>query len=359
MTIAIKIINRIISVTFYQRHAGLFLFIFIIMFGVVQGQQLLSYHLTLINAMLSSMLFMSVVCLIWTLYALKCIQFVLKTFSEPQHQFLYVFAALTRAQQFNTLFAAQLTIYLPVLIYSIIVVLVAFAGGNIYAGMFVLSYNLLLCLLSTSLYQRKLNNPDPEVRFFLDRFFQFQFKRPYALFFIAQLLNEMKVIFVVTKFFSAIIIIAFLKGFFIDTYDSRVVMLGFLAGLVAHCVLVFEFRKFEESYLSFYRNLPLSLFKRYLTYLTVYALILVPEWIIFIAGIPETVYPLDATWLPCFGIGFLLFLHCLLYKRGMDMDRYMPWVFAVTAVLFFLILYKAYLIISALLLLLSYFFMIQ
>jgi len=357
MTRATKISSRVISIPFYQRHAGLFLFIFIIMFGVVQGQQLLSYHLRLIYAMLDSTPFMSVVCFIWFLYALKCIQFVLKTFSEPQHQFLYVLAALTKRRQFYSLFSTQLTVYLPVIIYSAIVAGVAFLSGKVYAGLFTLFFNLLVCILSTFIYQRKLNNPDPEVMFFLDHIIRFQYKRPYALFFISQLFNEMKVIFVVTKFFSAIIIIAFLRGFFIETYDSRVVMLGFLAGLVAHCVMVFEFRKFEESYLGFYRNLPLSHIKRFLTYVMMYALVLLPEWIIFIAAIPDTLHPLDAAWLPFFGIGFLLLLHCLLYNRNINMDRYMPWVFAVTSVLFFLILYKVYLIINLLLLVLSVIFM--
>jgi hypothetical protein len=156
----------------------------------------------------------------------------------------------------------------------------------------------------------------------------------------------MKVIFVVTKFFSLLIIIAFLNGFFIDTYDSRVVWLGFLAGLMAHCVMVFEFRKFEETFLTVYRNLPVSLSKRFLMYACVYALILLPEWIIFATAIPSRLHPADTVWLPFFGVGVLLMFHCLTYRPGFDMEIYLPRVFAIFAVLFFLILYKLYLFID-------------
>jgi hypothetical protein len=58
----------VIGIPFYQRHAGLFLFIFILMFGVVHGQELWFYHLALINAMLGSPVFMGVVSLVWLLY---------------------------------------------------------------------------------------------------------------------------------------------------------------------------------------------------------------------------------------------------------------------------------------------------
>lgn len=356
MLLVTKIFNRVIGVPFYQRNAGLFLFIFILMFGIVPGQQLLYYHLNLMYAMLGSWLFMSIVAGIWLLYGLKCFQFTMKTLSEPPNQFLYVTSNLPKKAQFNALFPAQVFIYLPVLMYSLIVAGVGFYDGQFIAATFVICFNSAICFISTILYRRKLNNPNPEKVFFLSKFFTIRYIKSYPLFFISQLVNEMKVIFVVTKFFSAIIIIAFLNGFFIDTYDSRVVMLGFMAGLTAHCVMVFEFRKFEESFLGFYRNLPVTSIKRLLKYAVVYALILLPEWIIFASAIPDRLYFSDAMWLPFFGTGILVLYHCLLYKPPLDMERYLQWVFGISTVLFFLILYKVYVLIIGILLLLSLFF---
>ncbi|MEO6166456.1 MAG: hypothetical protein ABIO46_05625 [Chitinophagales bacterium] len=351
-----QLFNRVIGIPFYQRHAGLFLFIFILMFGVIQGSQLISYHLTLMYAMLGSWVFMLVVSGIWLLYGLKCFQFTLKTLSEPPQQFLYTTSGLPKKIQFHSLFILQLFIYLPVLAYAFVVACVGFYSGQPAAALYVIAFNFAVCLFSTLLYKKKLNHPNPEQHFFLATLFRFPFRKPFPLFFISHLLNEMKVIFVVTKFFAAIIIIAFLNGFFIDTYDGRVVMLGFMAGLTAHCVLVFEFRKFEESLLGFYRNLPFTTLKRWWNFAIIYFIVLLPEWITFGSAFPDRLHMADIWWLPFFGTGMLLLYHCLLYKPPLDMERYLQWVFGISAVLFFLILYKVYLVIIILLLLLSLFF---
>jgi hypothetical protein len=123
---------------------------------------------------------------------------------------------------------------------------------------------------------------------------QFTIRKSYPFFFVSYLLNDLKVILLVTKLISAIIILAFLNGFFLETYDSRVVMLGFLGGLVSHSVMVNEFRNYEERFLGFYRNLPHSMLRRWLNLVVVYALVLLPEWIIFGSAIPLKLLPLDA-----------------------------------------------------------------
>ncbi|MEP7129416.1 MAG: hypothetical protein ABI729_11130 [Chitinophagales bacterium] len=353
-----QLYNRVIGVPFYQRNAGLFLFIFIIMFGIIPGSLLLNYHLTLIYAMLGSWIFMLTVSGVWLLYALKCFQFIIKTIAEPRQQFLYITAALPKKNQFNALLLTQFFIYLPVLVYGCIVAVVGIFSGEFAAAAYVIAFHLIVCLLSVWYYVRKINRPDPAQTFFLHSVFRIRFKQPFPMFFISQLLNEMKVIFVVTKFFSAIIIIAFLNGFFIDTYDSRVVMLGFMAGLTAHCVMVFEFRKFEESMVGFYRNLPVITVQRWLNFAFIYFLILLPEWIIFGFAIPDRLHVGDTWWLPFFGTGMLITYHCLLYKPPLDMEKYLQWVFGLFAVFFFLLLYKLYLLIILMLLACScyYFF---
>lgn len=336
-----QLYNRIIGIPFYQHHAGLFLFIFILLFGIVPGAQLISFHLTLITAMLEAPEFMAMVSMLWFLYGLKCLHFVMKTLQEQHNQFLYLSACLSRAMQLRALVMLQLFIYLPVLLYAVFVVLAGFSSGHVMAASYVILFNGLICLVCGVMYRRKLNRPGPVPRFFMWRFFSVN--KAYPLFYISQLLSEMKVIFTVTKFFSAIIIIAFLNGYFIDSYDGRVVMLGFLISLTAHCVMIFEFRKFEESFLGFYRNLPVHPVMRWCHLAWLYLMILTPEWLIFASAIPDRVQPADLWWLPLFGTFLLLCFHCLLYKPPLNMERYLQWVFGIFAVLFFLMLYHLFL----------------
>lgn len=348
MTIT-QLMNRVIGMPFYQRNAGFFLFLFIAFFGIVPGSQLISYHRTLIEAMLESWAFLTAVSFIWLLYGWKCYQFVMKILSEPQQQFLYLTGCLPAKDQFRSMLQAQVFIFLPVAIYALIVAVTGFLTGSPEAAVFVMLVNILICLISTQLYIRRLRKPDSGSLIFGSTFFKWKITKTYPLFFIWQLLNEMKALFVVTKFFSVIILLAFLNGFFLDTYDSRVVMLGLMAGITAHCVLVFEFRKFEDSLLEFYRNLPVPMIKRILHLAIVYFLILVPEWFLFALSIPDRLQPEDIWWLPFFGTGMLILYHCILYRPPLDMERYLQWVFAIAAVLFFLILYHLFFLIVVLL----------
>ena len=86
----------------------------------------------------------------------------------------------------------------------------------------------------------------------------------------------MKTMLAITKAFSVFSIIGFLQipG---DGYDVRIPLLGFLFGLAGHTVIIFEFRRFEDQYLFFTRNLPLSIFRRFANVAIVYVIILVPE----------------------------------------------------------------------------------
>ena len=351
-----QLLNRVVGYSFYQRHAGLFLFTFILLFGVVQGDQLISYHLTLMYAMLGSWLFMLAVSVIWLLYALKCYQFTVKTFAEKQNQFLYILAALTPEMQLGALLVMQCFLYLPVLLYAIVLVSVGIYAGQFAMVAYVIVIHATLCLLSAFLYRFHLNHPARGETFFLHKLLSFPFRQTFPLFFLSQLLREMKVIFTVTKFFSAIIIIAFLNGFFLDNYDSRVVMLGFMAGLIAHSVMVFEFRKFEETMVGFYRNLPVSSLRRWSNFALVYTLVLLPEWVIFIFALPNRLAVTDALWLPFFGTGLLMTYHCLLYKPPLDMEKYLQWVFAIAAFIFFMLLYQLYFVIILFLGLLSLYY---
>ena len=329
MAIESKVLNRLITLPFYQQNSGLFFVIFLLLFGVVHGSEAIYYHLTLMYAMLGSPIFLGVVAIVWLFYAFKCIQFVNKSMTASENQFLYVLSCSSPRKQFILFFLLQLLLYAPVGLYSIIVVGVGVFSHQWVSSSFVIIYNLSLCILSTFFYIHKLKRPNSGYAFFLSNIIRIGVAKPFPLFFISHLMNEMKIIYVVTKLISALIIIAFLNGFFIDTYDSRVIFLGFLGGITAHSVLVFEFRKFEERFLGFYRNLPLSTIRRFFTFMLIYVIVLIPEWIIFSSAVGTKLKIEDALWLPGFGIGILLLIHCLLYLSFIDADKYLFWVFGI------------------------------
>ncbi len=52
---------KALVVPFYKDHAGMLIFVFFLMFGVVEASQVVNYHLALIHAMLSSGIFLLIV----------------------------------------------------------------------------------------------------------------------------------------------------------------------------------------------------------------------------------------------------------------------------------------------------------
>ena len=78
------LLNKIFVRTFYAANAGFFLFFFFIFFGAVQGGALVSYHLSLMNSILSSGVTLGLVFFCWTMYHWKCVSFFLKLVNSEE-----------------------------------------------------------------------------------------------------------------------------------------------------------------------------------------------------------------------------------------------------------------------------------
>jgi len=73
------ILVRSLVKPFYRQHAGLFTFLFIVLFGAVgrvDGAGLFDYHFSLIRSLLNNPFIFLMVLSLWLLYAKKCEQFV-------------------------------------------------------------------------------------------------------------------------------------------------------------------------------------------------------------------------------------------------------------------------------------------
>jgi uncharacterized membrane protein YidH (DUF202 family) len=145
-----------------------------------------------------------------------------------------------------------------------------------------------------------------------------------------------------------------LLGFFqipLDHYENRIALMGLLIGITAHAVLIFEIRKWEDSYMSFTKNLPLTVAKRYIVLAFVYLVLIAPELFLLIMN---KVHLLDLIGTIVFGVGLLLFLQSLLYRLSMDMDKYIQYVLIVFLLSFALLLFKLYLILVLIYLIVSF-----
>lgn len=123
-----------------------------------------------------------------------------------------------------------------------------------------------------------------------------------------------------------------------DEYDLRMSSLFFGIGLFGHGVLVYRFRELEERRLLFYKGLPVSLSVRFMHYVILYGVVLVPEIITLGWLVRGHLHYKDALDLFFSAYGFLLLLNSLLFVAPIPIREYLKIVFCLFLLLYFCVL---------------------
>jgi len=341
---------KIFANGFYRVHAGLFLFVGLAIVGAVPPERLWVYEKSLMIAFVSSPM-MALVFALWLIYAIKAMHYVAGQIFAVNQQFLFYSSnAFTRKKQFIAWFYAQAVILLPIIGYGVIAVFVAIAYHYYWSSIIILLYLLLLTGFSSLLYVRLVNKlVDGGNSSFILKVTG-KWPKPFFSLFIYQLFNKMKVTYIVTKILSWLIVTAVFLLFADVKNDIRVAGIAMLAIITAHAVIIYQHRVFEEKFMIFSRNLPYSSGRRFLNYLQTYLVLLVPEAIWLFSRFN----PFIAVELLTAGLSIIMLFHCLLYRIGINMDKYLQWILFLFVVIFWIILYKLLLALVVLNLLVSY-----
>src|SRR5471030_2311944 len=109
-----KVLIKIFGRGFYSSHAGLFLFVFLVLVGSVEPGQLLNYHKTLMLAFISSPVMLVVVFAIWLLYSIKTWHYTIGQIFAVNQQFLfYSSTSFTKQQQVRDWSITQAAMLMP------------------------------------------------------------------------------------------------------------------------------------------------------------------------------------------------------------------------------------------------------
>lgn len=337
MLIVINILQRVLVNHFYKVNTGFFLFLFFVLFGI--PHQVVSFHLSLIDGMLQSTVFLACVFALWFLYFLKCFNYTANQLNDSRQQFLFCLNNLSTTYRFIYMFFVQAMLYLPVLIYSIFILYVAFQKHYWLNSIAIIFFNAaILCIGSLSyliVLSRKSILQLPKAIVHLPRLSKPLFSMP--LFFIWHRRRQMLII---TKALSLLLLYGFIHLYQPERHDIRPLLLCCIVSAVAHSAMVFEIRQFEEFFLSFTKNFPLTSTARFLQVLAMYSVLLIPEFIFLFTGFPLHFTITDYPQLLLMMIGLLVFFHTILLMDDITMDDYIKTVFAILTVLFFVVLYN-------------------
>ncbi|MEO6979828.1 MAG: hypothetical protein ABI113_15675 [Mucilaginibacter sp.] len=334
---------KIFARGFYRAHAGILAVGFFVLFGMVEPGQIVNYHKTLMLTLVSSPLMMGVVFLCWLIYGIKTWHYVVGQIGAVNQAFLFYSSnAFAPGKQFKNWFYMQQVLLLPISVYGILAAGVGVAHHYYIIPVAIIAYLLLLAALGALLYRRTINNLiDGNTQTWLLTFSS-KWKKPWFSLFVYNVFDQHKVTWLITKGLSYILITGFFLLFADVAHDIRVAGIALLAVVVAHVKLIFEERCFEEKWLSFTRSLPYSRVQVFVSFAAVYLILMLPEAIWLFSRFN----PLIAFELLLAGISIAMLFHCLLYYIGLDMEKYMLWIFFLFVAIFWMILFKLILVVA-------------
>lgn len=328
---------KIFANGFYRAHAGMFFLILFITCGLGNPQEMVNYHKALMLAFITSPCAQVIAFAVLLLYIVKCWHFVSGQIFATHQQFLfYIGNSYSRSKQFIGWFILQANITLPILAYAAICFVLAIRYGYFLSALSILSYFLIVLSVSALFYMRLINNlVDGSSQSAILKLTK-SWKKPYFSLYVYHVFDKLKVKYLITKCISYLIITGVFLMFADVSHDLRVAGIALLALAVGHSVLIFDERQFEETFLVFSRNLPYSRLKLFLSFLGVYLILLLPEAVWLFVRFS----PVMALGLLAFGLSLTVLFHSLLYKFGLDMEKYMTWVLCLFVVLFWVVMFR-------------------
>lgn len=328
-----RIVHRSVTSPYYRQHAGLFLFLFFLLFGTQPSFiDAVQFHYAIIKSILSSGTFFIIAASIWLAYGIKTVHFFYTTIHKDAYLFLQQLKSIPAKLRILYLFRLQTSLFAPVWVYGMVVLLIAFKEQLHINGLLVLLAISTTSLLCTWLYYFILNHgsssflnsknifrPLPQNLFsFLLRF---TFGEQFVALFIVKLIS-----------FFCLYSIAKLET---GLYEDRILWLVYITALIGHCMIIYKNHHFTETKLSFYRNMPVSFVTILLSLAAVYTVILLPE-IWALKGVAFYQHQVtDYIWMVLTGPSLLLLLHCLLYTDDMKMDNFIQLILGIWIVTIF------------------------
>src|ERR1044072_8068905 len=105
--------------------------------------------------------------------------------------------------------------------------------------------------------------------------------------------------------------------------DIRMMALFFSAGMLGHGILVHRLKEMENTGLSFYRSLPVSVNRRFAQYGWVYFCFFFSEIITLISRVPSCLTYAEAGFFIFFGYSILLLLNSLQLYNYPNLKSYL------------------------------------
>lgn len=344
-----KVLTKTLVAPFYRQNALAFAMVLLVAGGFMRSDD----HIALAREAVRSPFLLSMYVLLWTLYSLFATRFA----GQQIHRYdvllhLRLYPAWRR---WWALWRIQLELLAPIILYGLLVGRFGWVGGQQQMAVVLITVmGLVLFLLSTGTlgwYEYVLRHPHP-VRPWAGWLgtLRRRFQTPYLLFGIQHLMANMATVFWRTKIATSLVWLGILKLYATDQYqinlfrtpdyDLRLIGLGGLIIGLSQASLIYELYRFEQDRLMLYRNMPVSDWVRWFRYVGQFALLLLPETLLFFYHLPVG----EPVWSSVGALVFAVSLPVLLYGLFLRVPRQLggslPHLYILMIAYFLLIMFR-------------------
>lgn len=330
-----NVLVKTLGKDFYRSHAGFFLFFFItfLMYFFfinvlnethIPPEELIVYNLILVLTFVGNPFIAILIFIVWLIYTVKSWNYITGQLLITNNAYLfYSSTSFSRSKQFLNWLILQWFVSIPLISYGLFSIVVGAIFNHYIIPAFVLLYLMLLTSITSGLYVWKINRlKEFAGQSLLLKKINF-LRKPFFSLFLFYMVDKLKLKYIVTKTFSLFIISGFFYLFPNEIKDMRLKCIVVLCLILAHIVLIYDFFRFEDTFLKFARNLPNSPIKIFTNYALLYLMLLLPESLYILFNFEF----LEAMFLVLLEFTTALLFYSLLYCIGLNMSKFIKWLF--------------------------------
>lgn len=318
----LKLLIRTIVATFYQQHVGLFLFFFYLLFGMIQGYDLINFHKALLISICSAPQNLYILFAIWIVYAIKTLLFVKQKLNQEGYGFAKEITIIAPKKQVVLWGEVYSFLLLPILCYAVLVLITAVVHQYFFS-FFATLIMLMSILVLLSIVTYRFSNFNFKVTKSWFNFSLVRINKPFWAWPIWYLLSEQRLMLLICKGVSFLCFKVVLLVFADIENDIRIYLTALLAVVLSHAVLILNITKYDAFYGAFAKNLPISATNRLIYWVFVFGLFLSPELILLVFS--TNISTLLFSYCLLFSLGAMLVLQMLVYFLKTNMDRYLQY----------------------------------
>lgn len=309
---------------FYAINTGFFLVVFILLFGLLNGQATIDMHYFIMRRISGSPAFFAGAVVVWLLYAVKCLSFMLRFVGNPSNEFIFTLQCVDDRKQLILLTECFTAMLAPMLVYGGVAIAVGLADGHVLLPALFAIVQIALCGGSVIGF-RSINGTWKQPVLHVPHLLP-SMPKPFMSYLLHFSLSERKGTFAGIKILSLLLLqgMVWANKYAVDR-ESICVLMMFLVS--AHALLPLYYTGFMERKVSFVRNMPVARNHVLLTYLLTYAIIFLPELLFLLLNSRHAIPTGEVISLYAVALSQMMLYTSLQYMPGITTERYTGVVF--------------------------------